>query len=77
MKTSKNQLTSQCFLESAECGENEEKTTKQQSARCVLISKDLYQRGYIGPLLKCIPKDQVEYIMKEIHEGICGSHSGV
>ena len=27
-------------------------------------------------ILKCVPPLEVEYIMKEIHEGICGNHAG-
>ena len=27
------------------------------------------------PLLKCAPPSQVEYIMKEIHKGICRNHT--
>ena len=28
------------------------------------------------PLLKSIPLSEVEFIMREIHEGICGNHAG-
>ncbi len=28
------------------------------------------------PLLKCLSKSEVEYVLKEIHEGVCGGHSG-
>ncbi|XP_059431476.1 uncharacterized protein LOC132164979 [Corylus avellana] len=33
------------------------------------------KRGFMLPLLKCVSKEEGDYILKEIHEGICGSHS--
>nr|KYP31610.1 Transposon Ty3-I Gag-Pol polyprotein [Cajanus cajan] len=41
-----------------------------------MISNELYRRGFSTPLLKCIDTHQADYIIREIHEGICGSHSG-
>jgi hypothetical protein len=28
------------------------------------------------PLLKCLSEDEADYALKEIHGGVCGSHSG-
>ena len=28
------------------------------------------------PLLKCATLSEAKYIMREIHEGICGNHAG-
>jgi len=36
----------------------------------------LYRLGYTLPLLKCLSATEAEYVLKEIHEGVCGSHSG-
>jgi len=41
-----------------------------------MIGDDLYKRGYGQPLLKCVTAEQAQYIIKELHEGICGYHSG-
>jgi ribonuclease HI len=49
---------------------------KMHSARYVLIGGVLYQRGYTEPLLKCLTNSEAEYVLKEIHEGVCGNHSG-
>ena len=27
------------------------------------------------PYLKCIDEEEAKYIMKEIHEGVCGDHA--
>lgn len=49
---------------------------KMHSARYVLIGGSLYRRGYTEPLLKCLTNAEAEYVLKEIHEGVCGNHSG-
>jgi len=41
-----------------------------------MINEDLYRKGYSTPLLKCITSKRAEYILAEIHEGVCGNHSG-
>ena len=41
-----------------------------------MIGDDLYKRGYNQPLLKCVTAEQAQNIIKELHEGICGYHSG-
>lgn len=35
----------------------------------------LYRRGYTLPLLNCLSKDEATYVLKEIHEKVCSSHS--
>ena len=45
-----------------------------KAARYIHYDDKLYRRGYSMPLLKCIPPSEKEYIMREIHEGICGNH---
>ena len=52
-----------------------QKAMKLQCSRYTMINQDLYQRGYLTSLLKCITKDQAEYVLKEIHEGVCDIHS--
>ena len=42
----------------------------------MLIDWVLYKRGYTLPLLKCLSKDEAAYVLKEIHKGVCGNHSG-
>jgi hypothetical protein len=35
----------------------------------------LYQRAYKLPLLKCISKFEAKYVLRKIHELVCGSHA--
>ncbi|XP_035837062.1 uncharacterized protein LOC118484990 [Helianthus annuus] len=41
-----------------------------------LIQGELYRRLYLGPSLKCVNMEEAEYVIREMHEGICGMHSG-
>ena len=36
----------------------------------------LYKRGFSAPLLKRIGKEDVNYVLREVHEGVCGNHIG-
>ncbi|XP_030963296.1 uncharacterized protein LOC115984403 [Quercus lobata] len=42
------------------------------------LSKDkkLYKRSFSGPYLLCIHLEMSESLLEELHEGICGSHTG-
>ncbi|XP_022025008.1 uncharacterized protein LOC110925363 [Helianthus annuus] len=41
-----------------------------------LIGEELYRRSYLGPSLKCKDMEEAECVIREMHEGICGMHSG-
>ena len=45
-------------------------------ARFALLRGTLYKQGFSAPLLKCIGKEDANYILREVHEGICGNHIG-
>ena len=42
------------------------------------LSEDqkLYKRSFLGPYLLCIHREALELLLKELHEGIYGSHTG-
>ncbi|XP_027348001.1 uncharacterized protein LOC113859419 [Abrus precatorius] len=52
------------------------KKIRMHIAKYLLLGKDLYRRGISTPMLKCLNDNQANYVMREIHEGICGTHSG-
>ncbi|XP_076922417.1 uncharacterized protein LOC143584203 [Bidens hawaiensis] len=35
----------------------------------------LYRRSFLGPLLRCVDAEEVNYLIREVHEGICGLHA--
>ncbi|KAI5333950.1 hypothetical protein L3X38_024082 [Prunus dulcis] len=49
---------------------------RYRSARYTVINDVLYKRGYTTPYLKGLTAEQGEYILREIHSGMCGDHSG-
>ena len=49
---------------------------KVRAARFVLIKDVLYNRGFSRPYLRCLGNEKANYVMREVHEGICGNHSG-
>ncbi|XP_071907810.1 uncharacterized protein [Coffea arabica] len=36
----------------------------------------LYKKSYLRPWLRCITPEEGNYILRELHEGICGNHVG-
>ncbi|XP_022041872.1 uncharacterized protein LOC110944520 [Helianthus annuus] len=36
----------------------------------------LYRKSFLGPLLRCVDPQDANYLIREIHEGICGIHAG-
>ena len=54
---------------------SEARRIKHQASRYTVIDRKLYQRGYAMPYLRCLRPDETDYMMREIHEGVCGNHS--
>ncbi|XP_075499106.1 uncharacterized protein LOC142537480 [Primulina tabacum] len=49
---------------------------KRQAPRFVILNNVLYRRSFQGPLLKCLSEREVDYVLREIHEGCCSEHLG-
>ncbi|XP_047156021.1 uncharacterized protein LOC124827081 [Vigna umbellata] len=45
-------------------------------ARYLMVGDDLYRRGFSSPLLKCLGEAEARYVMDELHNDICGPHTG-
>ena len=53
---------------------------KTNQGMCIMIyhiTGDAIQKRFSLPYLKCLMPAEAEYVLREIHEGICGNHSGV
>ena len=50
---------------------------KVQAARFILIKDVLYKRGFLRPYLRCLGLEEADYVMREVHKGVCGNHSGL
>jgi ribonuclease HI len=66
------------YLRSGELPSHKEQAhkVKLQAARYTMVDDMLYRRGYSHPLLKCLSAPEANYVLREIHEGVCGNHSG-
>jgi len=51
------------------------KLTKKALGYC-LIDGVLYRRSTSSPFLKCLSSKESIYVLREIHEGVCGLHAG-
>ena len=49
---------------------------KVQASRFVLTKDILHKKGFSRPFLRCLSHEEVDYVMREVHEGIYGNHSG-
>ncbi|CAL8136891.1 unnamed protein product [Prunus armeniaca] len=49
---------------------------RYRSARYLIINGALYKRGFSLPYLRCLTLEEGTYVLREIHEGICGNHFG-
>uniref|UniRef100_A0A2N9HZF6 Uncharacterized protein n=1 Tax=Fagus sylvatica TaxID=28930 RepID=A0A2N9HZF6_FAGSY len=59
---------------SSSTADNKIKVVQQSSLRTT--EGTLYKRSFSLPYLRCLAPDEANYVMREIHEGICGDHSG-
>ena len=44
------------------------------SARFAIHWEALYKRDFFAPILKCVAKEDADYVLREVHEGVCGNH---
>ena len=56
--------------------QNEASKFRSRSARFTIHQGTLYKRGFFTPILKCIAREDANYMLREVHEGVCGNHIG-
>ena len=49
---------------------------RARSARFTIHRGTLYKQGFSTPILKCVGKEDANYVLREVNEGICGNHIG-
>ena len=47
---------------------------RTRSARFTNHKGSLYKRGFFTPILKCIAGKDTDYLLRDVHEGICRNH---
>ncbi|KAL0355254.1 UNVERIFIED_CONTAM: hypothetical protein Sradi_3972300 [Sesamum radiatum] len=56
--------------------EKDAKRLRRKASHFVMVDEQLYKRGISQPFLKCLTPEEGNYVLREIHEGICGNHIG-
>ncbi|XP_076923952.1 uncharacterized protein LOC143586251 [Bidens hawaiensis] len=56
-------------------GKAEARKIKHKTLNYQLTDGILYRRSFLGPLLRCVDAEDANYLIREIHEGICGLHA--
>ena len=57
-------------------GKDEARKLRVKSARYILMDEVLYKRGFSQPFLRCLAPNEVNYVLREVHEGAYGNHLG-
>ncbi|XP_025607612.1 uncharacterized protein [Arachis hypogaea] len=66
------------FLENGKLPDDEKyaKKLRREAAKYAIIQGQLFRKGLNQPLLKCLHPDQMDYVLREVHEECCGHHIG-
>nr|GEW71946.1 reverse transcriptase domain-containing protein [Tanacetum cinerariifolium] len=56
--------------------EKEARKLRLKAHQYELMEGVLYKRSFLTPWLRCVGPLQAEYVIKEIHEGLCSMHAG-
>ena len=56
------------YLKTGNPPANTDKGWLAKAERYTMIGEDLYKRGYVQPLLKCVTAEQTQYVMGELHD---------
>ncbi|XP_022007472.1 uncharacterized protein LOC110906678 [Helianthus annuus] len=57
-------------------GKTEARKIQHKALNYEMADGMLYHKSYMGPLLRCVDKHDAQYLVWEIHEGLCGVHVG-
>nr|XP_027121458.1 uncharacterized protein LOC113738448 [Coffea arabica] len=47
-----------------------------RAAKYAYAGGTLYRRSYLSPWLKCMTPEEGDYVLREVHEGLCAAHVG-
>uniref|UniRef100_A0A2N9H2C8 RNase H type-1 domain-containing protein n=1 Tax=Fagus sylvatica TaxID=28930 RepID=A0A2N9H2C8_FAGSY len=54
----------------------EARKLKIRASHFQLLGGTLYKMGFARPHLRCLSPEEANYAIREVHEGVCGNHSG-
>ena len=47
---------------------------RSRPAKFTIHRGALYKQGFFTPIIKCIAGEDTDYVLREVHEGVCGNH---
>ncbi|KAK0594634.1 hypothetical protein LWI29_038068 [Acer saccharum] len=54
----------------------ETRRIKYRSTRYTVLRGELYRRGFSKVLQRCVAGEETNKILKDVHSGVCGNHTG-
>ncbi|KAK0584942.1 hypothetical protein LWI29_021198 [Acer saccharum] len=54
----------------------EAKRIKYSSTRYTILNGKLYRKGFSKALQRCVAGNEANQILKDVHSGVCGNHTG-
>ena len=64
------------YLKEGKLPQGRDEARRIKSTKYILMDDMLYKRGFSQPYLRCLAPDETNYVLREVHEGACGNHSG-
>jgi len=56
--------------------EKEDALVRKRAFKFTMVAGKLYRRGSATPMLGCLGESEINLVLLEVHEGVCGSHIG-
>ena len=53
-----------------------DKVRRKATSYWLSVNRKLYKRSFSGPYLLCVHPELTKSLLEELHEGICGNHTG-
>ncbi|GKV28123.1 hypothetical protein SLEP1_g37209 [Rubroshorea leprosula] len=70
------QVKGSCEIRDPQLGRYTSVVNKLRAAHFTLLDNQLYKLATSMPLLRCFTPYETEYVVREVHEGVCGTHIG-
>ena len=66
-----------CYLKEGElpADKTEAHKLRIRASHFQLLRGTLYKMGFSRPHLRCLSPEEANYVIREVHEGVCGNHS--
>jgi len=56
--------------------DEEAQAVRRRATKFTMVADKLYKMGRATPMLRCLGEEEIELVLIEVHEGVCGSLAG-